>query len=191
MFNLFKKDSYEPVKVVFVQPPKQDLGTRIKSLDFDPVSLGVGALVPALGIGIYKGLGKIGDMRSMAFIMKAVIADVDTASSSYEEYCERVHDYLKDHPLTAKYNLHQRAKLENALLRKLDKYWAKHPAEEACDDDIDIGESIESIARDMGYDPDEDLSDTGLGEPDNVPVENEPDNQVESPAPKEDAKTDE
>lgn len=191
MFNLFKKDAYEPVKVVFVQPPKQDLGTRIKSLDFDPLSLCVGALVPTLGISIYEGVGKISDMRSLSFIMKAVIADVDTASASYEEYCERVHDYLKDHPLTAKYNLHQRAKLENVLLRKLDKYWAKHPAGETAEDDIDIGERIESIARDMGYDPDDDLSDTDPGEPDNVPAGNESNNQTESSAPKEDAKTDE
>ena len=55
--SLFKRrnQKMEPVKVVFVEPPKQDLGTRIKKLDFDPLSLGVGAAVPAVGIGLYKG----------------------------------------------------------------------------------------------------------------------------------------
>ena len=58
--SLFKrKEKVEQVKVVFVPQPKQDLGTRLKNLDFDPFSLGVGAAVPAVGIGVYKGIRQV------------------------------------------------------------------------------------------------------------------------------------
>lgn len=161
--SLFKrKNKVEPVKVVFVTPPKQDLGTRIKTLDFDPFSLGVGAAVPAVGIGVYKGVKAVAGMRSFRFIMRAVIADVSTETNSFAEYCENVHNYLKDHPLTDRYNNHQKAVLEQKLIRKLDKYWTKHPhtgcefededaAEDMDDDEID--EILERVHDRVVRDP--------------------------------------
>lgn len=150
--SLFKrKEKVEPVKVVFVTPPKQDFGTRLKNLDFDPFSLGVGAAVPAVGIGVYKGVKAVAGMRSFHFIMRAVIADVSTETNSFAEYCDNVHNYLKDHPLTDQYNNHQKAVLEQKLIRKLDKYWTKHPncGCEAVDDvdDMDDDEIDEVLER--------------------------------------------
>ena len=143
--SLFKRKNQkmEPVKVVFVEPPKQDLGTRIKKLDFDPLSLGIGAAVPAVGIGLYKGGKAIAGMRSFRFIMRAVIADVSTETNSFAEYCERVHEYLKDHPLTDRYNNHQKAVLEQKLIRKLDKYWTKHPHTGCEFEDEDVAEDMD------------------------------------------------
>ena len=154
--SLFKrKEKVTPVKVVFVPQPKQDLGTRLKKMDFDPFSLGVGAAVPAVGIVIYKGTKAIAGMCSFRFIMRAVIADVSTETSSFAEYCENVHDYLKDHPLTDRYNNHQKAVLEQKLIRKLDKYWTKHPncgcedVDDADDmDDNEIDEVLDRAVRD-------------------------------------------
>ena len=145
--SLFKRrnQKMEPVKVVFVEPPKQDLGTRIKKLDFDPLSLGVGAAVPAVGIGLYKGGKAIAGMCSFRFIMRAVIADVSTETNSFAEYCDNVHEYLRDHPLTDRYNNQQKAELEHKLIRKLDKYWTKHP-NCGCEDDVD--EDLETEAED-------------------------------------------
>lgn len=161
--SLFKrKEKVEPVKVVFVTPPKQDFGTRLKNLDFDPFSLGVGAAVPAVGIGVYKGVKAVVGIRSFRFIMRAVIADVSTETSSFAEYCENVHNYLKDHPLTDRYNNHQKAVLEQKLIQKLDKYWTKHPktgcefededeAEDMDDDEID--EILERVHNRVVRDP--------------------------------------
>ena len=142
--SLFKrKEKVEQVKVVFVPQPKQDLGTRLKNLDFDLFSLGVGAAVPAVGIGIYKGTKAIAGMRSFRFIMRAVIADVSTETRSFAEYCENVHNYLKDHPLTDRYNNHQKAVLEQKLIRKLDKYWTKHPHTGCEFEDEDVDEDMD------------------------------------------------
>lgn len=161
--SLFKrKEKVEPVKVVFVTPPKQDFGTRMKNLDFDPFSLGVGAAVPAVGIGVYKGVKAVAGMRSFHFIMRAVIADVSTETNSFAEYCENVHNYLKDHPLTDRYNNHQKAVLEQKLIRKLDKYWTKHPHtgcefedEDGTEDieDEEIDEILESVHNRVVRDP--------------------------------------
>ena len=157
--SLFKrKNKVEPVKVVFVTPPKQDLGTRIKTLDFDPFSLGVGAAVPAVGIGVYKGVKAVAGMRSFRFIMRAVIADVSTETNSFAEYCENVHNYLKDHPLTDRYNNHQKAVLEQKLIRKLDRYWTNHP-HTGCEFED------EDVAEDMDDDEIDEILDRVVGDP--------------------------
>ena len=149
----FKKNNAEIVKVVYVPTPKQDLGTRIKKMDFDPASILVGAVIPTTIVGGFLGVKAINKRRIERLMFKAVRNEV-SVPESFAEYSVDVRNYVMDHPLTEGLSTNNKIAMVDRLLVTLDAYYSKHGVDNSCGcgccecDDEDSDDSNDEIADD-------------------------------------------